>query len=302
MLRARLLTVAVLLPAVLWLLIDGPWWGVMLLILSAIFLSIFEMSMMIQPRLDEMLRNYSLVGLERTGTSEIYIAANRTPHYRVLALFCAFVMSAIFIVSVFYDIAAGSGIVIVGLVFTMLAGVFTTRGIEAEMARVLGFTLTLVYAGFPWLVVWDLYSKEPHAMHLILTLAIVWFGDTGGYFGGRLFGKHQLAPQKSPKKTWEGAICGLVASVTSALVWYFLVQPSGQFDFVAVISCGFFGGIVGQMGDLVESVVKRFTGVKDSGALLPGHGGVLDRIDGVLFAAPVIWFILYLARASSFAS
>jgi phosphatidate cytidylyltransferase len=289
------MTAAVLLPAILWLLIAGPHWSVGLLILFAITLSVFEMSMMIQPRLDEMLRNYSFVGSERSQTSEIYIASNRTPHYRILAFFCAGVMGAIFVISALYDLPADRGIVVFGLILAMVVAVFATKGIEAEMARVLGFTLTLAYAGFPWLVVWDLQTNEPNGRQLLFVLVIVWMGDTGGYFGGRFFGKTKLAPQKSPKKTWEGAIAGLTASMIGALVWqsYYYVDLIGGSTMALI--CGFFGGIAGQMGDLVESVIKRFTGVKDSGTLLPGHGGLLDRIDGVLFAAPVIWFILYVA-------
>ena len=300
MLKTRILTVIALLPALLWLLLRGPHWGVAILILIAIMLSVFEMSMMIQPRLDEMMRNYSILGGERSSTREIYVAASRTHHYRILALFCAAVMGSVFVVSAMYEQPAGRGIVVFGLIVAMIAGVFATRGIEAEMARVTGFIVTLAYAGFPWLVVWDLYINEPIASQLLLTLVIVWLGDTGGYFGGRFLGKTKLAPQKSPKKTWEGAIAGLVASAAGALVWHLYFYPEFEGGVTTALACGIFGGIAGQMGDLVESVIKRFTGVKDSGNLLPGHGGILDRIDGVLFAAPVIWFILYLAQSKDF--
>lgn len=292
MLKTRIITAFLVLPALLWLLILGPNWAVLLLILASVLVSVFEMSMMIQPRLDEMLRNYSVVGQARSETSEIYVAATRTPHYRILALFCALVMSAIFLVSTQLGMESGRGLVIFGLVLAMLAGVFATRGIEAEMARVLGFTLTLAYAGFPWLVVWDLYTSGSHGRYLLLVLGVVWLGDTGGYFGGRFLGRHKLSPQKSPKKTWEGAIVGLSASLFGALAWQMIFGTSEPREFVVIAACGFLGGIGGQLGDLVESVMKRFTGVKDSGRLLPGHGGALDRIDGVLFAAPVIWFIL----------
>lgn len=302
MLKTRVLTAAVLLPAVLWLLLRGPHWAVLLLILAAIILSVFEMSMMIQPRLDEMLRNYSVMGAERSATGEIYVAASRGSHYRVLALFCSAVMASVFVVSAMYEQPAGRGVVVFGLIVAMIVAVFATRGIEAEMARVLGFTVTLAYAGFPWLVVWDLYLNEPAARQLLMTLVVVWLGDTGGYFGGRFFGKTKLAPQKSPKKTWEGAIAGLSASMAGALIWHFNFYPDLEGGVTTALACGFFGGIAGQMGDLVESVIKRFTGVKDSGNLLPGHGGILDRIDGVLFAAPVIWFILYLAQTKDFLS
>ena len=295
MLRTRILTAVFLLPTILGLLIYGPQWSVGLLILFAITLSVFEMSMMIQPRLDEMLRNYSVVGGGRTETGEIYIAANRTSHYRILSLFCCGVMGAIFILSALYNLPADRGIVVFGLICAMVVAVFATKGIEAEMARVLGFTLTLSYAGFPWLVVWDLYLNEPFSRQLLLVLVIVWMGDTGGYFGGRFFGKHKLSPNKSPKKTWEGAIAGLVASMVGAVLWHANFYQDLSGGTATALVCGFFGGIAGQLGDLVESVIKRFTGVKDSGSLLPGHGGLLDRIDGVLFAAPAIWFILYVA-------
>jgi phosphatidate cytidylyltransferase len=297
MLITRVLTAAALLPLVLWSLIDGPVWAAALLILSAICLSVFEMSMMIQPRLDEMLRNYSVVGAGRSETSEIYVAASRTPHYRILALFCSAVMALIFVVSAFYNMPADRGIVVFGLMLSMMVAVFATRGIEAEMARVLGFTLSLAYAGFPWLVVWDLHTSEPHSRQLLLVLVVVWLGDTGGYFGGRFFGKTKLAPHKSPKKTWEGAVAGLLVSMLGAVVWHTYFYKELKGGVLIALLCGLFGGIAGQLGDLVESVIKRFTGVKDSGSLLPGHGGLLDRIDGVLFAAPVIWFILYVASA-----
>ena len=297
MLRVRIFTAFLLLPLLLWLLIDGPEWAVMILLLASIFVSVFEMSMMIQPRLDEMLRNYSHPGGGRSETGEIYIAASRTPHYRILALFCALVMCSIFMVSALYGMEAGRGIVVLGFVIAILVGAFATRGIEAEMARVLGFTLTLAYAGFPWLVVWDLYSIAPGGIYLLMVLAIVWLGDTGGYFGGRFFGRHKLSPHKSPKKTWEGALVGLGASVMGSFLWSLWAVPNDRSVLSVALLCGFFGGIAGQLGDLVESVIKRFTGVKDSGRLLPGHGGALDRIDGVLFAAPVIWFILYVSGA-----
>lgn len=296
MLKTRLLTVAALLPLLLALVCYGPPWAFVILIVALITISVFEMSMMIQPRLDEVLRNFGAVGGE-TGVR--YVAAPRQAHYRQLAMFCSLIMNVIFIVSALYDLQAGRGIVFFGLIFAMLAGVFATRGIEAEMARILGFVITLVYAGFPWLIIWELYAAAPHGMYLILALLIVWTGDTGGYFGGRFFGKHKLAPLKSPKKTWEGAISGLLASLVGAWLWYAYIHQNLPGGLRTALICGFLGGISGQMGDLVESVIKRFTGVKDSGSMLPGHGGLLDRIDGLLFAGPVIWLVLCVSKISS---
>ena len=82
-------------------------------------------------------------------------------------------------------------------------------------------------------------------------------------------------------------------------IWYVYCPEQSTVSLGTTLACGFCGGISGQMGDLVESVIKRFTGVKDSGSLLPGHGGLLDRIDGVLFAGPVIWLVLYIAKVSN---
>lgn len=293
MLMPRILTAAILLPMILWILILGPEWSMFVLLLCALSLSVFEMSLMLQPKLDEMLRNYVSLNAQGRSAPPLYQAASRPGHYRVLAGFCAVLMMALFTATVHFHLDAGRGLVVFGLIIAMLAAVFATRGIEAEMARVLGFVLTLVYAGFPWIVIWDLYQKEPGAKQLLLVLVVVWAGDTGGYFGGRFWGKTKLSPHKSPKKTWEGAVAGLTSSMAGALIYHYVSYTNLPGGVSAAILTGFLGGIAGQLGDLVESVFKRFTGVKDSGTLLPGHGGLLDRIDGVLFAAPVIWFILY---------
>lgn len=297
MLITRVVTVAILLPIILWILIKGPEGAMFGLLLIASGLSVFEMSLMLQPKLDEMLRNYvslnARIENHARDIQPLYQAASRPRHYRILAGFCAVLMIALFAGIVQFDLNAGRGLVVFGLIVAMLAGVFATRGIEAEMARVLGFVLTLVYAGFPWIVVWDLYLREPGAKQLILVLIIVWSGDTGGYFGGRFWGKTKLSPLKSPKKTWEGAIAGLTASMAGAVAYLYLGYTNLPGGVTTALLAGSLGGVAGQLGDLVESVFKRFTGVKDSGTILPGHGGLLDRIDGVLFAAPVIWFILY---------
>jgi phosphatidate cytidylyltransferase len=300
MLKTRFTTVALLLPLLLWSIVSGPQWAFLFVVLTAMSLSVYEMMMMFQPRLDEMLRNYIRYEPEVAKNREVggakYVASYRISHYRVLAAFCVLVMACIFFGSVFSALPAGRGIIVLGLSAIMLAGVFATRGIEAEMARVLGFVLSLVYAGFPWIVVWDLYRDVPGGKQIILALTIVWLGDTGGYFGGRFLGKTKLAPQKSPKKTWEGAAAGLSASMLGAFVVSITYFKEIEGGIPTALLCGFFGGIAGQLGDLVESVFKRFTLVKDSGSLLPGHGGILDRIDALLFAAPVIWFILYLSH------
>jgi len=146
----------------------------------------------------------------------------------------------------------------------------------------------------PWLIIWELQLIGSGSRYVILLLAIVWGGDTGAYFGGRFFGRVKLAPHMSPKKTREGAVAGLFGSVLGG----FLINAFWGFSLAShevVLYCSLAGGVAGQLGDLVESTLKRFSGVKDSGGIFPGHGGILDRVDGLVFAAPVVWAILYAA-------
>ena len=130
---------------------------------------------------------------------------------------------------------------------------------------------------------------------LLLLLAIVWLGDSAAYYVGKTLGRHKLAPRVSPNKTWEGAIANLVAGLIAAAAWSFWRTGSVNIGIVllaGLVSCA------AQTGDLVESLLKRGAGVKDSGAILPGHGGMLDRMDALLFAAPVMWLGLELLGSS----
>lgn len=121
---------------------------------------------------------------------------------------------------------------------------------------------------------------------LLFALVIVWMSDTAAYFVGKSIGKHFLAPHLSPKKTWEGTIAGFLASLIAGLAfWRWLNVPLPHLLGLAAA-----GNVAGQVGDLLESAYKRSAGIKDSGSLLPGHGGVLDRIDSLILAIPVVWY------------
>lgn len=131
---------------------------------------------------------------------------------------------------------------------------------------------------------------------LLFTLILVWVGDTAAYFVGRSFGRVPMAPQLSPKKTWEGAAANLLGS---ALVGVALFRWLDMDAFQAVLmAC--LANVAGQAGDLLKSAYKRGAGVKDSGTLIPGHGGVLDRIDALILAAPVVWYYFRFLLASRF--
>ncbi len=121
---------------------------------------------------------------------------------------------------------------------------------------------------------------------LLTALAIVWMADTGAYFAGRAFGKHKLAPNISPNKTVEGLIGGLVAAVTTG-VGLGLLAGAQPYQLPVLALTALLAAIAAVIGDLVESLMKRQAGVKDSGTLIPGHGGILDRTDSILAALPV---------------
>jgi phosphatidate cytidylyltransferase len=136
---------------------------------------------------------------------------------------------------------------------------------------------------------------EPGAAWIYLVLAITWIQDSAAYFAGKNLGRHKMAPLLSPKKTWEGAAGGLIGSVVASLLCVLLLGLPIGYPEAALL--GLIGGVVGPLGDLAESMIKRQVGLKDAGNLIPGHGGILDRADSLLFTGPVLYYlILLLAR------
>jgi phosphatidate cytidylyltransferase len=121
---------------------------------------------------------------------------------------------------------------------------------------------------------------------LLFALVITWAGDTAAYFGGRSLGRHPLAPLLSPRKTWEGSCFGMAGSLIVSLA--FVRWLNAPLPYILGMAAA--GNAAGQAGDLLESAYKRSAGLKDSGGLLPGHGGILDRIDALILAIPVVWY------------
>lgn len=126
---------------------------------------------------------------------------------------------------------------------------------------------------------------------IITVFAAIWLCDSAAYFAGTWWGKHKLLPRVSPNKSWEGAVAGFIFAVIAFVVARELVLPS--MGLAHAIVCGMIVGIFGQAGDLVESMIKRDSGVKDSSGLIPGHGGVLDRFDSLMFVSPVLFVYFY---------
>lgn len=178
-------------------------------------------------------------------------------------------------------------------------------------AAVSVFALTCIALPLAFLVqlrgMW--VAAVPGTVWIIYLLAIVWSGDTFAMYAGKAFGKHKMSPRISPGKTWEGAAASLIGSVavgtfvyskayviSTGLARFGLIEPGQVYrnpfnptDLMPIVALSAFINVAAQLGDLVESLIKRGAGVKDSGSLLPGHGGMYDRIDALLFAAPVLW-------------
>jgi phosphatidate cytidylyltransferase len=184
---------------------------------------------------------------------------------------------------------------------------FAWNGFRSPLVQVLPDTAQgifgLIYIAYPLTLVPLLWKQEDGPALVLFLMVCVWSGDIAALYIGRAFGKRKLAPRLSPGKTWVGSIASILGSVLAAAIVIFISdtltahgnlilhisEPIWQSLVLAAIL-----NVAAQLGDLLESAIKRGAGVKDSGTMLPGHGGILDRIDALLLAAPVLWLILLL--------
>ena len=141
----------------------------------------------------------------------------------------------------------------------------------------------------------DSYSYFNPGLFVVVILASIWLCDSAAYFAGRAFGKHKLLERASPGKTWEGAIAGFIICVITWIAAPKIFYSLSVIPMIHFVIFGMISGSVGQIGDLSKSILKRDAGVKDSSNLIPGHGGVIDRLDSLMFVCPVI--LLYLEIA-----
>jgi phosphatidate cytidylyltransferase len=184
--------------------------------------------------------------------------------------------------------AHGTDGVLILFVLGVAALTLATRRPLVESLAAAGISSSaLLLVAFPLSFAVTLHGVSEIGPKLLLfALVITWAGDTVAYFLGRAVGKHSFAPILSPKKTWEGAVGGFVGSLLVGVAFSKWIHVSmGQMLTMAAI-----GNVAGQVGDLLESAYKRSAGVKDSGTLLPGHGGILDRIDALILAIPVVCY------------
>ena len=200
---------------------------------------------------------------------------------------------------------------ITAVAFAVLV-LFTWSALRSPLAKVLPETAAgafmLLYIAYPLSLIARILALEEGTALLVFLFLCVWCGDIAALYIGKNFGKHKLAPSLSPNKTWEGALASVFGSLLFGmgliLGGNWLSARDGSFSRLATsepwwyfLLLAILLNLAAQLGDLVESALKRGVGVKDSGTLLPGHGGVLDRIDALLLAAPVLWFVVVLREA-----
>src|SRR5271169_2314071 len=169
---------------------------------------------------------------------------------------------------------------------SVVLGLLTKRPLHDVLPAIAIGSAALLFIVLPFSYIVRLDEIELVGRQLVLfTLVLVWAGDMLAYFVGRSLGRVPMAPALSPKKTWEGALGNLLASLIVGV----LFARWMQMDAISLLVIAALGNVAGQMGDLIESAYKRGAAVKDSGTIVPGHGGVLDRIDSLILAAPVVW-------------
>jgi phosphatidate cytidylyltransferase len=193
--------------------------------------------------------------------------------------------------------------------FLFLTRAMRNKDLSTGYPAAAASTFAFAYIALPMAMLVQLREQAAGAIYLLYLLLVVWAGDIFAYFVGKSMGRHLMAPRVSPKKTWEGAAASMAGSllvgwlifghaeqISSTLLRVGLItRPGGMYGLEVpamepIILLTVILNIAAQLGDLVESLIKRGAGVKDSGAILPGHGGMFDRIDALLFAAPVLWF------------
>ena len=286
----RVVTAVVLIPFVLFLVLKAPLYVMAIVAGAVALLAVAEFLKLaaqygVQPLWQP---TYAFVGVFFLFV--IVATSNRVPLVETTAMIYGLTLVAAVAPFVFLTIA--------------MRRAELASGYPAAAASVFAFA----YIAVPMALLVQIRQQPAGAILVIYTLLVVWVGDIFAYFVGKAIGRHRMSPEISPKKTWEGAVASVVASVVVGTLWFqhsagistWLLQAGlierrdGMFGLqqpssgvIVVLSA--IVNIAAQLGDLVESLIKRGAGVKDSGAILPGHGGMLDRIDAMLYAVPVVW-------------
>ncbi len=286
----RVATAVVLIPLVLLLVLKAPLYVLALVAGAIALLAIAEFLKLVTHYGVQPLRPATYAFVALFFVFVIVVSSNRTPLVETTAILYGLALAA-----------------------ALAPFVFLTVGMrQADMASgypaAAASTFAFAYIAIPMALLVAIRQQPAGAIWTIYTLLAVWAGDIFAYFVGKSLGRHRMSPQISPKKTWEGAVASILASVIVGALWFqhapgisavllrigLIDRRDGMFGLQQphlwpIILLSVVVNLAAQMGDLVESLIKRGAGVKDSGTILPGHGGMLDRIDAMLFAVPVVW-------------
>jgi phosphatidate cytidylyltransferase len=286
----RIATAVVLIPLVLLLVLKAPLYVLALVAGAIAVLAIAEFM--------KLVTHY---GVQPLGTAT----------YTFVALFFVFVIVAstnrtplVETTAILYGLALAAAIAPFVFLTLAMRHADLASGYPAAVAS----TFAFVYIAVPMTLLVAIRQLASGAIWTIFTLLAVWAGDIFAYFVGKSLGRHRMSPRISPKKTWEGALASILASVIVGALWMqhapgisaallragLIERRDGMWGLEQphlwpIILLSAVVNVAAQLGDLVESLIKRGAGVKDSGTILPGHGGMLDRIDAMLFAVPVVW-------------
>lgn len=253
----RVVTVLPLIPFILWMMFAGPSWAWPAFVLVAIAIGGYELMAMKVP---------SSRGLRLWGSLTSFLFG-----YTIMFV---------------NDAAALYGVVLIIIFGSMAWSLLQEDPLHNASVRIGWLLGTPIYVGGTLSAVALVRAFDPTGAWVLMTMVLAWGSDTSAYFVGRKYGKTKLAPRISPKKTLEGSAGGLAAAVVGAVIMSFFLPGLDVLDGIAL---GILGGAAGQAGDLMVSVLKRSSGVKDSGGILPGHGGILDRVDALAFTGPATW-------------
>jgi len=216
-----------------------------------------------------------------------FLALGKAKGYDVPTVLCIAIMLLIMAAFILDDLSVELGM-FAALLIIPASYVFSNKSLEDSLPSSAVAVLATTYVGMLGGSLIRLHNDFPEGYKLVFfLLLVVWLGDSGAYYVGKQFGKHKLSPRISPKKTIEGLVGGITASILTALVIHFTFFP--KFPLLHAIIAGVILSFAGVIGDLAESMWKRSAAVKDSGTLIPGHGGFLDRFDSILFTAPILY-------------
>jgi phosphatidate cytidylyltransferase len=222
-----------------------------------------------------------------------FVKALRMKGYNLFRSVGFVLVFLLFIFVYFYNSTSSYGTTFV-LTYAFLVAVFLYYLLNYNKHTFLDAALTyfgLIYTALPFSMMISLRSMQHGEIALWAALILSWASDTMAYFIGVSIGKHRLCPHISPKKSVEGSIGGLAGSAVAGII-ISVLWKSLRLNLIEGFLLGIFIGFASQTGDLVASAIKRYSGIKDFGSLIPGHGGVLDRFDSIIFSLPIIYFYM----------